>query len=193
MALSGSLPQINLGVQGTGEADYHGLGDDSHLHDYNGFPPGSLCTIRQQLLVLGPGKGILNETGRVAVRLQGERYPTRRQTNHQTFSRLFQNLAESESFSAMIDDTPINSEMDLGALIFIAAMMLKRPVFMNMCVNPCRAVVVHAYIPMEAISSTYCDFLMVTLPPILPNVIMAPQDALYLTSKFVHGIRGHPV
>ncbi|CAL1299364.1 unnamed protein product, partial [Larinioides sclopetarius] len=27
----------------------------------------------------------------------------------------------------------------------------------------------------------------------LPYVIMAPHDVLYLPSKFVHGIRGHPV
>ncbi|GFU71289.1 hypothetical protein TNCV_3782741 [Trichonephila clavipes] len=33
----------------------------------------------------------------------------------------------------------------------------------------------------------------IMLSPILSYVIMAPQDVLYLPSKFVHGIRRHPV
>ncbi|GFT07752.1 hypothetical protein TNCV_1213611 [Trichonephila clavipes] len=33
----------------------------------------------------------------------------------------------------------------------------------------------------------------VTFPPMFSYVVMAPQDVLYLLSKFVHGIRGHPV
>ncbi|GFU83525.1 hypothetical protein TNCV_4217851 [Trichonephila clavipes] len=58
---------------------------------------------------------LANGNGRFAVRLYGERYPTRRQPNHQTLARVHQNLAEHGSFRATIDDTPINSEMDLVA------------------------------------------------------------------------------
>ncbi|GFW79299.1 hypothetical protein TNCV_2477061 [Trichonephila clavipes] len=46
---------------------------------------------------------------------------TRRQPNHQTFARVHQNLAEYGSFKATIDDTPVNSEMDLVARISITA------------------------------------------------------------------------
>ncbi|GFU34322.1 hypothetical protein TNCV_1991181 [Trichonephila clavipes] len=41
----------------------------------------------------------------------------RRQPNHQTFARVHQNLAEHGSFRATIDDTLINSEIDLVARI----------------------------------------------------------------------------
>ncbi|GFW89124.1 hypothetical protein TNCV_2685581 [Trichonephila clavipes] len=50
-----------------------------------------------------------------------EIYPTRRQPNHQTFTRVHQDLAELGSFGATIDDPPVNSEMDLVASISIAA------------------------------------------------------------------------
>ncbi|GFW69938.1 hypothetical protein TNCV_1403911 [Trichonephila clavipes] len=59
--------------------------------------------------------GLANRNGRVAVQLYGGKYPTRRQPNHQTFSRVHQNLVEHGSFRATIDDTPVNSEMDLVA------------------------------------------------------------------------------
>ncbi|GFW82835.1 uncharacterized protein TNCV_3494051 [Trichonephila clavipes] len=51
--------------------------------------------------------------GRVAVQLYWERYPTRRQPNHQTFTQGRQNLVEHGTFRATIDDTPVNFEMDL--------------------------------------------------------------------------------
>ncbi|GFX82473.1 hypothetical protein TNCV_2166211 [Trichonephila clavipes] len=57
----------------------------------------------------GPADG----NGRVAVRLHGERYPTRWQLNHQVFARMHQNLVEHGSFRATIDDMPVKSEMDL--------------------------------------------------------------------------------
>ncbi|GFU75532.1 hypothetical protein TNCV_2862481 [Trichonephila clavipes] len=62
-----------------------------------------------------------NENGRVAVRLQGKRYPRRRLPNNQTFSRVHQNLAEHGSFRATIDDTLVKSEMYLVARISLAA------------------------------------------------------------------------
>ncbi|GFT89259.1 hypothetical protein TNCV_4385711 [Trichonephila clavipes] len=62
--------------------------------------------------------GLANGNGRVAVRLYGERYTTEWQPNHQTLSRGRQNLAEHGSFTATIDCTPVNSEMDLVARIF---------------------------------------------------------------------------
>lgn len=49
--------------------------------------------------------GLANGNGRAAVRLYGERYPTRRQPNHQTFARVHQSLAEHGSFRAMIEGT----------------------------------------------------------------------------------------
>ncbi|GFX48686.1 hypothetical protein TNCV_407931 [Trichonephila clavipes] len=58
---------------------------------------------------------LANGNGCVVVRLHEERYPTKRQPNHQTFTREHQNLAELGYFTATIDDTPINSEMDLEA------------------------------------------------------------------------------
>ncbi|GFW72316.1 hypothetical protein TNCV_703531 [Trichonephila clavipes] len=65
--------------------------------------------------------GLADENERVAVRLYGERYPTRRQPNYQTFARVYQNLVEHGSLTATTDDTPVNSKMDLVALIYIAA------------------------------------------------------------------------
>ncbi|GFX12760.1 hypothetical protein TNCV_3437341 [Trichonephila clavipes] len=59
--------------------------------------------------------GIADGNERVAVQLYGKRYPTRRQPKHETFARLHQNLADHGFFRAMIDDMPINSEMDLVA------------------------------------------------------------------------------
>ncbi|GFX18375.1 transposable element Tc3 transposase [Trichonephila clavipes] len=56
---------------------------------------------------------LANGNGHVAVPLYGERYSTRRQPNHQMFTRVHQNLEEHGSFRAEIDDTPVNSEMDL--------------------------------------------------------------------------------
>ncbi|GFT03962.1 uncharacterized protein TNCV_1731101 [Trichonephila clavipes] len=44
-----------------------------------------------------------NGNGRAVVWLHGERYPTRQQPNHQTFSQLHQNLAEHGSFTATIE------------------------------------------------------------------------------------------
>ncbi|GFW24336.1 uncharacterized protein TNCV_605831 [Trichonephila clavipes] len=56
----------------------------------------------------------------VAVWLYGERYPTTWQSNHQTFIQVHQNLVEHRSFRATIDETPVNSEMDLAAQISIS-------------------------------------------------------------------------
>ncbi|GFS61580.1 hypothetical protein TNCV_4312591 [Trichonephila clavipes] len=58
---------------------------------------------------------LTNGNGHVGVRLYGERYPTRWQLNHPTLTRVHQNLAHHECFRAMIDDMPVNSEMDLVA------------------------------------------------------------------------------
>ncbi|GFX02091.1 DUF4817 domain-containing protein [Trichonephila clavipes] len=49
--------------------------------------------------------GLADGNGRVAVRLYRERYPTRRQPNHQTFARVHQNLVERGSFRATIEGT----------------------------------------------------------------------------------------
>ncbi|GFV90695.1 hypothetical protein TNCV_2224111 [Trichonephila clavipes] len=51
--------------------------------------------------------GLTNGNGRVAVRLYGERYPTRWQPNHQTFAR---GVSERGSFRNMLDDTHVNFE-----------------------------------------------------------------------------------
>ncbi|GFU77343.1 hypothetical protein TNCV_4358951 [Trichonephila clavipes] len=64
--------------------------------------------------------GLANGKGRVVVRLYGERYSKRWQPNHQTFARVHHKL-EHESFRATIDDTPVNSEIDLVARISNAA------------------------------------------------------------------------
>ncbi|GFX16887.1 hypothetical protein TNCV_2518651 [Trichonephila clavipes] len=61
--------------------------------------------------------GLANGNGRVVVRSYGERYSTRWQPNHQTLARVHQNLVEHGSFRATIDNTPVNSEMDLVARI----------------------------------------------------------------------------
>ncbi|GFV46952.1 uncharacterized protein TNCV_3033491 [Trichonephila clavipes] len=55
--------------------------------------------------------GLANVNGRIAVRLYGERYQTRRQINYQTFTRMHLNLVEHLSFRARIDDMPFNSEI----------------------------------------------------------------------------------
>ncbi|GFT37843.1 hypothetical protein TNCV_4129021 [Trichonephila clavipes] len=56
---------------------------------------------------------LVNGNGLVTVQLYGERYSTRQQPNHQTFTRVYQNLVEHGSFRATIDDTSINFEIDL--------------------------------------------------------------------------------
>ncbi|GFU96537.1 uncharacterized protein TNCV_1682091 [Trichonephila clavipes] len=56
---------------------------------------------------------LANGNGRSAVRLYGERNPMKRQPNHQTFTPVHQNLKKHGSFRTSIDDTPINSKMDL--------------------------------------------------------------------------------
>ncbi|GFW24345.1 integrase_H2C2 domain-containing protein [Trichonephila clavipes] len=61
--------------------------------------------------------GQANGNGRIAFQLYRKRYPTRWQPNHQTFARVHQNRAEHGSFTATIEDTFVNSEMDLAALI----------------------------------------------------------------------------
>ncbi|GFU80059.1 hypothetical protein TNCV_579391 [Trichonephila clavipes] len=58
---------------------------------------------------------LANGNERVAIRLYGKIYPTRWQPNHQRFTRMYQNLAEHESFRTTIDDTSVNSEVDLVA------------------------------------------------------------------------------
>ncbi|GFX47221.1 hypothetical protein TNCV_2747971 [Trichonephila clavipes] len=57
----------------------------------------------------------VNGNGHVAVRLRGERYPTRWQLNHRTFARVNQNLGEHGSFRDTIHDTTVKFEMDLVA------------------------------------------------------------------------------
>ncbi|GFU19736.1 hypothetical protein TNCV_3960841 [Trichonephila clavipes] len=69
--------------------------------------------------------GLANGNGRVAVRLYEERYPTKLQANHQTFTWVHQNLVEHETFRARIDDMPVNFEMDLVARISIAAATIR--------------------------------------------------------------------
>ncbi|GFY10936.1 hypothetical protein TNCV_1124581 [Trichonephila clavipes] len=59
--------------------------------------------------------GLANENGRVSVQLCGERYPIRRQSNHQTIARVHQNLAEHGSFRDRFGDTLVNSKMDMVA------------------------------------------------------------------------------
>ncbi|GFV66148.1 transposable element Tcb2 transposase [Trichonephila clavipes] len=66
--------------------------------------------------------GLINGNRRVVVRF--ERYPTRQQSNHQTFARVHQSLAEQGSIRAMIGDTPVNSKMDLAARMSIAAVTI---------------------------------------------------------------------
>ncbi|GFW29224.1 hypothetical protein TNCV_4132981 [Trichonephila clavipes] len=100
---------------------------------------------------------LANGNGRVDVRLYAERYPTRGQPNHQTFTRVHQNLAEHGSFGATIDDTPVNSEMDLVARISIASATIREsPMFSHIYANPCRIGTVCAYMPMVEISNTSC-------------------------------------
>ncbi|GFS75042.1 hypothetical protein TNCV_1396891 [Trichonephila clavipes] len=57
---------------------------------------------------------LASRNGCLSARLYVGRYPTRRQPNHQTFTRVHQNLAEHGFFRATTDDTPANSEMNLG-------------------------------------------------------------------------------
>lgn len=49
--------------------------------------------------------GLANGNGRAAARLYRERYPTRRQPNHQTFARVHQNLANHGCFRVTIEGT----------------------------------------------------------------------------------------
>ncbi|GFT10318.1 hypothetical protein TNCV_3735601 [Trichonephila clavipes] len=56
--------------------------------------------------------GLSKGNGHFLVHLYGERYSTRWQPKHQTFARVRQNLVEHVSFRIMIDDTPVNAEMD---------------------------------------------------------------------------------
>ncbi|GFW99734.1 hypothetical protein TNCV_3419641 [Trichonephila clavipes] len=49
--------------------------------------------------------GLINGNGRAAVRLYGERYPTRWQPNDQTYAEMHQNLAEHGSFRVTIEGT----------------------------------------------------------------------------------------
>ncbi|GFT06454.1 hypothetical protein TNCV_3355911 [Trichonephila clavipes] len=104
---------------------------------------------------------LANGYGRVNVRLYGERYSTRKQPNDQTFARVHQNLAEHGSFGATIDDTLVNSEMDLVARISIAAATIREsPVFSNIYVNPCHVGIVRACMPMAEISNISCEAFM---------------------------------
>ncbi|GFX04740.1 hypothetical protein TNCV_2247231 [Trichonephila clavipes] len=64
---------------------------------------------------------VAHGNGRVDVRLYGERYPKSRQPNHQTFIWLHQNLGEHVSLTVINNDTSVKSEIDLVALISIAA------------------------------------------------------------------------
>ncbi|GFV55941.1 hypothetical protein TNCV_7391 [Trichonephila clavipes] len=64
--------------------------------------------------------GLGNGNGRVAVWLYGKIYPTRQQSNQQTFAWVHQNLVEHGSFRTTIEDTPANFEIDLVARISIA-------------------------------------------------------------------------
>ncbi|GFX28992.1 hypothetical protein TNCV_3030351 [Trichonephila clavipes] len=66
---------------------------------------------------VGGAVRVLTRNGRAAVWLHGERYSTRREPNHQTFARVYQNLAEHGSFRATIDNTTVNSDIDLVARI----------------------------------------------------------------------------
>ena len=49
--------------------------------------------------------GLAIRNGRVAVQLNGERYPANQQLNHQTLARVHQNLTEHGSFSTTIEGT----------------------------------------------------------------------------------------
>ncbi|GFW81346.1 hypothetical protein TNCV_376941 [Trichonephila clavipes] len=82
--------------------------------------------------------GLANGNGRVVVRLSrpvGDKYQTRRQSNHKTFARLNLNLAELGPFRATIDDTPINSKVDLMAGTTNTAATIRET--SNMSANPC--------------------------------------------------------
>ncbi|GFY36623.1 hypothetical protein TNCV_28271 [Trichonephila clavipes] len=84
--------------------------------------------------------------------------PTRRQTNHQTFARVHQNLAKHGSFRAMTDD---NSEMNLvHEYLSLLLRSVKRLVFSYMSANSCSADVVHVYVPIAAIADTSWGSLM---------------------------------
>ncbi|GFU70573.1 hypothetical protein TNCV_2971331 [Trichonephila clavipes] len=61
----------------------------------------------------------------VVVRLFGERYQTRLPPNHRTFTWVHQNQAEHASFRAMINDMPMNSEMDLVVQLSIAVATIR--------------------------------------------------------------------
>ncbi|GFU33374.1 hypothetical protein TNCV_4362111 [Trichonephila clavipes] len=61
----------------------------------------------------------------LVVRLYGERCQKMRQLNHQTFASVHYNLAEHGSFREMIDETPVNSKMDLVAGMSIAAATIR--------------------------------------------------------------------
>ncbi|GFS76946.1 hypothetical protein TNCV_3756211 [Trichonephila clavipes] len=105
--------------------------------------------------------GLANGNGRVAVQLYGERYPTRRQSNHQTFTRVHQNLVEHRYFRVTISNTLVDSEMDLVTRISNAASRIceKPSIFehgrqsMSRRCHKC----IHAN---AAISGTSCDALM---------------------------------
>ncbi|GFU94717.1 hypothetical protein TNCV_3386061 [Trichonephila clavipes] len=56
-----------------------------------------------------------NRNGRVAICLHWERFPTRWQSNAQTFAWVHQNLEEHRSFRALFDDILVRYEMDLVA------------------------------------------------------------------------------
>ncbi|GFW37645.1 hypothetical protein TNCV_415311 [Trichonephila clavipes] len=103
---------------------------------------------------------LANGNGHASVPLYGDGYLTRWQPNRQTFARVHQNQAEHGVFRAMIDDTPVNSEMNLVARISnAAATICERHGFSIMSANPCRVGVVRAYVQMAAISNTFCDVL----------------------------------
>ncbi|GFT10388.1 hypothetical protein TNCV_3736081 [Trichonephila clavipes] len=92
----------------------------SSAHMVCSFQTGAACNEHESLpngefADIHFNNGLANGNGRVAVRLSGERYPTRWQPNHPTFDRVHQNLLEHGTLIAKIYDTPINSKMDLLA------------------------------------------------------------------------------
>ncbi|GFX08397.1 hypothetical protein TNCV_3268861 [Trichonephila clavipes] len=140
--------------------------------------------------------------GNAVLELIGERYPMARQLNHQTFAQVHQNLVNMDVsdprlkllgdrkqpkhsyLKSVLHAVSKNPGISVRTLAVVATAGIFEHVNQSMS-RRCR-MSIHA-------DDRNLEHLLVTFPPKLSYAIRAPQDVLYLPSKFAHGIRRHLV
>ncbi|GFX07028.1 hypothetical protein TNCV_1556311 [Trichonephila clavipes] len=175
----------------------------------------------------------------------GERYPTRRQPNHQTLPFVYQYLAETRlkvqgareqhehpylkrEYCMLWTEIPVKLDDYPGRVTFVQSfanqsaedldfssylLFCDESVFSHegaqhayevlpdMLADGPAPVRCHMWLPLNGAPSNYGSLNAFVSPNVvrvtflsMPSyVVLAPQDVLYLPSKFVHGIQGHAV